>query len=309
MVNQPSPAFTPTCSVVVCTRDRPDALDRCLEALAQLVYARFEVVVVDNAPRDRRAEAVARRWEARYVVEPAAGLSRARNTGARSCSSEVVAFTDDDAVPDRMWLSRLAEPFCNPAVVVVTGRTLPLVPEGAARIAPVHAGDFGPEPRRLDRSHPLWFEMASFGGIGNGNNMAFRRRVFDEWRGFDERLGRGAFVSSCEEHRAYAELVERGHTIVYTPLAIVGHPVSETPGARRREQWRFRLDLLGYALLLFLQTRHRWRLAKYVAEAALGKKRVWRREITRAAIGGANAPAPPCSETARRERLPARTRG
>jgi len=257
-----------TCTVVVCTRNRPEALDRCLAALARQTHPDFDVLVVDNAPADDRAVAAARRQGARYLVEPAAGLSRARNTGARACASDVVAFIDDDAVPDPSWLAHLAAGFGDPAVAVVTGRTLPLDHAGATAAA--DEGDLGPRRLRLDRTHPRWFEMASFGGIGVGNNMAFRRLVFADWRGFDERLGRGAMLPGGEEHRAFVDLVEGGHTILYVPDAIVRH----TPG--RQGRVRARAELLAYALFLFLTTRHRWRVAKYVAEGIFGKRRAWR---------------------------------
>ena len=50
--------------------------------------------------------------------------------------------------------------------------------------------DCGDERRAVDRQEPAWFEMANFGGVGDGGNMAFRRRAFDIWPGFHERLGR-----------------------------------------------------------------------------------------------------------------------
>jgi glycosyltransferase involved in cell wall biosynthesis len=269
-----STTFLPTCSVVICTRNRPDALERCLAALERFAYPRFEVLVVDNAPSDRRAMDVARCRGVRYLVEPIAGLSRARNTGARACSSDVIAFTDDDAVPERTWLSHLAAQFRDSSVAAVTGRTLMLF-DGAAEIAP-DASDLGPTTIRLDRSQPLWFEMASFGGIGNGNNMAVRRRVFDGWSGFDERLGRGAFLPSCEEHRAFAQLIEHGHAVIYTPEAVVRHPVPTTVDERREQFLRSRSDLAAYAVFLFCTTQHRGRVLKYVAQAALGTRRTWR---------------------------------
>jgi O-antigen biosynthesis protein len=269
-----STTFLPTCSVVICTRNRPAALDRCLAALEQLAYPRFDVLVVDNAPHDTGAMEVARSRGVRYLVEPVAGLSRARNTGARACSSDVIAFTDDDAVPERAWLSHLAAQFRDPSVAVATGRTLPLLDPTDPIASDVT--DLGPHPIQLDRLHPLWFEMASFGGIGNGNNMAFRRCVFDEWRGFDGRLGRGAFLPSCEEHRAFAELIEQGHAVVYAPAARVWHPVPKTSEQRHREYLRSRSDLAAYAVFLILVTRHKWKVTKYVVEAAVGTRRAWR---------------------------------
>jgi O-antigen biosynthesis protein len=270
-----SAAAAPTCSVVVCTRNRPDALNRCLRALEQLAYPSFGVMVVDNAPSDDRAFEISRRAGVRYLVEPIPGLSRARNTGARACSSEVVAFTDDDAVPEAAWLAHLAAPFHDPNVAVATGRTLPLL-DPTADASEFDTSDLGPSVIRLDRRHPLWFEMACFGGIGNGNNMAFRRRIFDEWRGFDERLGRGALLSSSEEHRAFAQLIERGYAVVYTPEAMVRHPIPTTVEERQKDYIQSRADLAAYAMFLFVVTRHKWRIARYVAEAAFGTRRKWR---------------------------------
>jgi O-antigen biosynthesis protein len=273
-------ADAPACSIVVCTRNRPDALHRCLQALEQLAYPSFDVVVVDNAPSDNRAFDVARRAGVRYIGEPIPGLSRARNTGARACSSELIAFIDDDAVPDPMWLGHLAARFDAPDVAAATGRTLPLLE------APDASGsdftDLGPSVIRLDRRNPHWFEIASFGGIGNGNNMAFRRRVFDEWRGFDEGLGRGALLSSCEEHRAFAELIEGGYAVVYTPKARVRHPVPTTLEERQRQYIESRADLVAYAVFLFVVTRQRWRVARYIAEAVVGTRRNWRFHTERA---------------------------
>src|SRR5579871_6798901 len=89
----------PTCTVVIPTHDRPDALDRCLAEVSKLDYDNFDVLVVDNAPSDDQAREVAARWCARYLLEPVAGLSRARNRGALFSNSEIIAYLDDDAVP------------------------------------------------------------------------------------------------------------------------------------------------------------------------------------------------------------------
>jgi glycosyltransferase involved in cell wall biosynthesis len=265
-------AVVPSCTVVVCTRNRPDALSRCLEALSLQSYRAFDVLVVDNASADRTAHDVAHRWGAGYLVEPVVGLSRARNAGARACQSDIVAFTDDDAVPDQAWLASLVERFQDPSVAVVTGRTLsfPGSPEE-------YGADIGPQRIALNSNHPCWVEMACFGGIGNGNNMAFRRWLFDTWEGFDERLGRGAMLSGGEEHRAFADVIGRGHTVTYTPDAVVYHPVA-TGG----EQYlRTLADLAGLTLFLFLATPHKWTIVKYAFEAALGVKRSWRYRTAR----------------------------
>jgi hypothetical protein len=106
--------------------------------------------------------------------------------------------------------------------------------------------------------------------------MAFHRRVFDEWGGFDERLGRGAPLPSCEEHLAFAQLIERGYAVVYTPEARVRHPIPRTLEQRQKDYIQSRADLAAYAVFLFVVTSHKWRVARYVSEAAIGTRRSWR---------------------------------
>lgn len=82
----------PFVSVVVCTRDRTDSVLDTLRDLAGIHYARFEVVLVDNAPSsDATREAVLREFGAdpriRYVRELRPGLSCARNRGLREATA------------------------------------------------------------------------------------------------------------------------------------------------------------------------------------------------------------------------------
>src|SRR6266852_5422463 len=100
-----------TCSIVICTRNRPAQLERCLEGLSHLTYPSFEVVVVDNASDDDQARRIAARWGVRYTVEPMRGLSRARNRGVLASIGEIIAFIDDDAVPRSEWLDALVSEF------------------------------------------------------------------------------------------------------------------------------------------------------------------------------------------------------
>ena len=98
-------------SVVVATRDRPAALERCLEALARQTIPMLEVVVVDDGSRDPAAvdAAVARACpSARVVRAGGRGPAAARNAGMSAARGAVVCFTDDDCEPDPEWAARLA---------------------------------------------------------------------------------------------------------------------------------------------------------------------------------------------------------
>jgi glycosyltransferase involved in cell wall biosynthesis len=102
---------SPALSVVVPTRDRPAALERCLAALARQSAPALEVVVVDDASRDAGAVrgAVARACPgARVLRGDGRGPAAARNRGVAAATGDVVCFTDDDCRPDRDWAARLA---------------------------------------------------------------------------------------------------------------------------------------------------------------------------------------------------------
>jgi glycosyltransferase involved in cell wall biosynthesis len=220
------PELRRDCAVVICTRNRPEELESCLNAVFAQTLPASEILVVDNAPGDARTLQVASRWGVRYVVEPVPGLSRARN-----CRSEIIAFLDDDCLPEPGWLVALVAEFDDPNIAIVTGRVLPVsVSTDSERIVAAVGGQ-GPafrERRALDSQSPHWFGVANFGGAGDGNNMAFRRSVFDDWPGFDERLGRGAPIDGNEEHYAFFQLIDRGYALVYTPNAVVRHPYADT---------------------------------------------------------------------------------
>jgi glycosyltransferase involved in cell wall biosynthesis len=259
-------------SVVICTTGRPAELERCLRALAVLDPAAAEVVIVDNSAGDPATEAVALRSGARYVVEPRPGLSRARNTGALAAREALIAYTDDDAVPDPNWLGAHLPSFDDPAVAVSSGRVLPLGTNGSSETVWIDH-DLGTVSYQLDRGAPDWFERTNFGGAGIGGNIVVRHAVFDAgWR-FHERLGVGTPIAGGEEHHAFFDLVRRGHAVVYVPDAIVRHDARES---RQRRQ-RIAAASVAYMLLLFVENpAHRRDVLRYIATAGRRSGRPWR---------------------------------
>ncbi|HEX7425325.1 MAG TPA: glycosyltransferase [Terriglobales bacterium] len=269
-------------SIVVCTRQRAGHLEGCLEALSSC-RERAEVIVVDNSAGDRDTEAVARRWQACYVVEPDGGLNNARNRGARETRSEFIAYIDDDAHPQAGWLAALLRPFEDPQVMASAGQIV--VPADTA-VASLIVNAKPASARVIDKATPGWFEIANFGGIGIGCNMAFRRRAFDVWPGFDERLDRGTLIDAAGESYAFFSLIKSGYRIAYTPDAVVTHPHQ---CAESRLQARYRKDFASataYMTLLFWEhPAYRRQLIRYVLDSLRGTQRTWR--VTPVACAGA----------------------
>lgn len=244
------------CTVVVCTRNRPESLSACLASLAGQRVQGFQVLVVDSAPADSRGRDVANRFSAQYLLEEQAGLSRARNAGLRSAAGAIVAFLDDDCVADSQWLESLLREFSDPRVAAVTGNIFMPGPE------------FAGERKILDRSHRAWFEMAHFGGIGSGGNMAFRRGALPG--GFDERLGRGAPLAAGEANLAFSAILEARHRIVYTPQAVVTHPRQSAAG------FQAIASVAACFTMLLVESPYRGKALRYCLEALAGYRREWR---------------------------------
>ncbi len=266
-------ADCPSCSVVICTRDRPHYLERCLSALASLEYPRFEVLVVDNAPSDGRARETAARWDVRYTVEPAPGLSRARNRGLSQSKGDIVAYLDDDAIAESGWLARLVEEFSDPLVMAVAGRIVPLALQAGDEQIWSSIIDRGVSRQIFDRETPGWFAAANFGGIGIGANMAVRTRAIEFWSGFDSCLGRGARVPGGEENYAFFELIAAGYRVVYAPAAVVAHHTPQNFSELREQHLRMLRDSGAYlAFLLLRLPDYRGAILKLLLAGLVGKR-------------------------------------
>jgi GT2 family glycosyltransferase len=262
--------------VVICTHNRPVQLENCLKRLMSHDLDNVSVIVVDSAPLSDAARSISQAYKAAYVLSPLKGLSRARNLGTRTLTTDIIAYLDDDMIPCHHWLASILKAFSDVRVMGATGPILAtdLADSSLTELRQaVAASSWGASRISLDRSCVDWFERANFGGIGDGN-FALRRAAFDEIGGFDERLGRGAPISSGEEHYAYFRMGLAGYRIVYVPDAIVFHP---SPANDAELQRRSVEEAAAY--LSFLAWNHpsySLRIVKYVAEGAFCKTRTWR---------------------------------
>lgn len=241
-------------TLVICTRGRPAELYGCLTSIRRAVPPELEIIVVENGP-ERPSEQVVREFpEVRHVAEPEGGLSRARNTGMRAASGQVVAFVDDDVRPEAGWLAPLLQAFGDPAVAVACGLVLPDELATDAQVAfetELGFGGMGFAPLVFDarftsgwpRGVPVW-------NIGAGASMAVRRDAALATGGFDERLGPGALGGCGEDSEFWRRILFRGHSIVYEPFSVVRHRHRRDWAALERQAHSYSL---GHVTALFAQ--------------------------------------------------------
>jgi GT2 family glycosyltransferase len=213
-------------TVVVCTRDRPAELARCLQSLLQIEGPAHEVVVVDNAPRDQAARQIVAETPFRYVREDAPGLDRARNRGIAEARHRLIAFTDDDVEVDPGWLGALASAFADPQVAGVTGRVLPAAQETPAQRLFQRYGngmDKGDRPRVFDGAVLRAAQLLRAQDVGVGANMAFRRSALAAVGGFDPALDVGTPAAGAGDLDLFHRLLRAGFLLRYEPAATVRH--------------------------------------------------------------------------------------
>jgi glycosyltransferase involved in cell wall biosynthesis/GT2 family glycosyltransferase len=110
-------------SVVIVTRNRSIFLERLFNSLKMQSYEDFELIVVLGPCdlEDTSTEIVGRFPQIRLFETEFKNISHARNIGLFMSAGELIAFIDDDAIPEPTWLSNLVAPFNDPQVALVGG--------------------------------------------------------------------------------------------------------------------------------------------------------------------------------------------
>jgi glycosyltransferase involved in cell wall biosynthesis len=197
-------------SVVIPTYRRPEMLARCLRAASgqSLGPEEFEILVADNAGDEAAREWVESsaqnsRLSIRYLnAARKPGPAFARNEGWRAARGEIVAFTDDDCVPDENWLAEGLKIFAaNENAAAVTGKIEMPLPEL-------------PTDYELNESGLTTAEFVTA-------NCFVRRAVLAGLGGFDERFTAAWREDSDLHFRLLAARLE----IVRAPRAAVAHPI------------------------------------------------------------------------------------
>jgi O-antigen biosynthesis protein len=241
-------------SVVIATRDRPDALRRCLRSVAALDHPAYEVIVVDNAPAtDAARELIAREHpRVRYLREDRPGLAAAHNRGLETATGAIVAFTDDDVTVDRLWLLEVAAGFGRDTRIgCVTGLILPAELRTPAQLWADRHWAVAKGFRERLYTHPLRHLSPSpypyaAGRFGSGANMAFRTETLRAVRGFDPLMGAGTAARGGDDLAAFFEVIAAGQSILFTPAALVWHWYADDVDTLRRQAYGYGAGLAAY---------------------------------------------------------------
>ncbi len=257
-------------SIVIATLGRAQVLDVTLDSLRFQRFSDFEVIVV-NGPSSDDTDEVIRKYGGRIkaVDCPIANLSMARNMGIAQAAGDIIAFLDDDGVPEPDWLTYLVAPYADPKVGGVGGfirdhRGINF--QAMVTVCDTAGGNRAfstvSEAEEWLKRHPDDFISLT------GCNSSFRRSALVEIGGFDEeyeyfldetdvclRLTKGGYLLSvsslAQVHHKYAPSHLRDHRRVPKSLLAISrsaiyfaarHMRPDQPWAFERLKRRFRAD-------------------------------------------------------------------
>ncbi|MCA8480457.1 glycosyltransferase [Burkholderia multivorans] len=207
-------------SIVINTLNRAALLQKTLESFRWIRYAGdFEVIVVNGPSTDGSAEVISS-WSSfvRAGTCPVANLSVSRNVGICMAEGDVVAFIDDDAIPEPEWLTQLAAAYDSPEiggagglVFDQTGYTYQYEYSTANRLG---NSNWAAKKSAEHLCFPGSYEFPYL----QGTNASFRRSALMEVGGFDEEI-----EYYLDETELCCRLVDAGYVIRQLPNAYVHH--------------------------------------------------------------------------------------
>ncbi len=258
------------------TYERPEPLNRCLEALArQPGLSQAEVIVVDDGS-GADFKAIERHWRSKlpltYTKIRHAGRSAARNRGARAAAGRRLIFLGDDVLVRPGWLDRhLTSGHDDPRLAVLGPYPLKPPPGGEPASATY-----------LRLADPMpWDQLRSAGEVGfaffGTGNLSMDRQMFLDLGGFDERFTEYGWEDIDLGYRFH----RAGGRLIFDPEARAVHA---HPALSRADLWRREFAVGVTAYQFWAKWRHEdLRFMKFWADAPRPGP-AWRRAVGRAVI-------------------------
>jgi len=239
-------------SIIIPTYHRKESLIRLLESIQAQNEKNIEVIVVeqgDNNGEIYRKIAKEHSIPFTYIFQKTISTSKAKNKGATRSKGKYHIFYDDDVVLQKGAIENITKNFSDSTVGGVAGR---VVDKGR-----------NDEARRTDVGRISVFGSFSDGFSSKirqdvdtviGCNAAWRKSVFDEVKGFDEKFTGNAMR---EESDLSLRIKKLGYRIVFDPTATVIHLREPHGGARKTDDrfyWYF--HFFSNETYFFLKHRH-----------------------------------------------------
>lgn len=264
-------------SLIIVSRHRTESLLRAIQAVRLQDHVALELIVVADPEAAAAVQALG--LPIKVVAFDLANIADARNMGIRNAAGDIVAFLDDDAVPEPTWISRLTAPFDDPKVSVATGFI-----RGRNGISDqwraCDVDQFGwDHPLAVDRLAVTLLAGSAVRAVkAQGTNCAFRRADLMAIGGFDS-----GYRFYLEDADVSLRLARLGGLTAIVPGAVVQHGFAAS-AQRRADRVPLCLHDIGASAAYFLR-RHA-PSTELDAQYALHRHAQWARLIRHMVQGG-----------------------
>lgn len=200
----------PLFSIVIPAYNEADYLADCLQSIqSQVGGFTYEVIVVDNGSTDNTAQ-LAWQFGVQVVHEPKLGVGRARRTGTALAQGKYILHLDADTRLPPDYLANVLRQFeQNQKLACLGGQFL-----------------FYDAPWWKDILRfflfPLYVFLARLVSLGKlgviGNNMSFKKELYDKTSGFNPELKFAEDGDLCRQLSAFGQVKIDGHLRCYASV-------------------------------------------------------------------------------------------
>lgn len=222
-------------TLMLATYNRAQTLLTTLNAFCRLEYPEggWRLIVVDNGSTDATGDVLAsfeRRLPLSCIGEPKRGKNIALNKGLSRILGDLVVLTDDDVIPNPLWLKQIRSAAdSQPAFSIFGGPVLPLWERPPEEwllkwvpLDPTYAVTLPTDEGPTEVTRVF------------GPNMALRASIFESGNRFDEGIGpKGSNYAQGSETEFLRRLDKAGHRAWYIKAASVAHVIRSFQMNRR----------------------------------------------------------------------------
>lgn len=206
-------------SVIIAVKNRERLIGRCLQALMEVDYRNYEVIVVDDHSSDNTA-GIVKTFPVKLRRSKGKGIGAAKNTGISEATGDILAFTDSDCLVAKDWISQIVKLHLQHQEVMGIGGIIK---------NPISSNFFARFGQKLCFDPPI--SQQDFVKSIGGNNISYKREVFNSVGLFDERFVTGEDPDMCWR------LGQKEMKILYSPSIVIYHIHRSTLGGFLKQQF------------------------------------------------------------------------
>lgn len=232
--------MNPKISIIIPCKNISEYTRQCIEACLELEYSNYEILVLPDT------EAKMSFSNTKVVCTGSVGPSKKRNIGASQATGELLAFIDDDAFPDKIWLRKAVKYFNNEEIAAVGGPAI--TPKNEPLLQ--KAGGCVYESFLGGGSVHFRYTPKKYRGVNDypSCNFIVRKSVFDRLNGFSTDFWPGEDTVFCL--RITNDLKKK---IVYDPDVLIYHHRRRLFLPHLEQVWQYAVHR-GYFVKKFPET-------------------------------------------------------